>query len=140
MSKKFLISALLTCLVVGMVLPQIGLAQEELPKTCTMKRDTGLTDCPAKDAVCDYDDPTQKNCGICCLVSTVYYASDWMFTGAILVVLIFTLWGAFEILTSTGGSTEQYTTGRNRIQYAVMGLVIAILAKAIPGVVRFLLG
>lgn len=139
MQKKVLVSLILSGLVLAMALPQPVLGAElpeQLPKTCTIRRDPGVEGCPSSGE-CNFD--TDENCGICCLISTIYYAIDWAFIMLMLFVVVFTIWGAFEILTSAGGDTDQFKRGQNRILYAVVGFAIAIFSRAIPGVVKFMI-
>jgi hypothetical protein len=46
--------------------------------------------------------------------------------------------GAFNIITA-GGSPEKVTAGRNYILYALIGMVVAFFAKAIPAIVSALI-
>jgi len=103
---------------------------------CTMTRDVGVTGCPATG---DCVFATTPKCGICCLLQTLYNITDWIFIILVGLAGIFVIMGAVVILTA-GGTPEKLTTGRNYILYAAIGLLIAFLAKAIPGVVKLLAG
>lgn len=118
----------------GIVLPQVVLAQEEVPDSCTIRRDSEITGCP-KSGDCPY---TNELCGLCCLISTIYYVTDWLFTILIALVIIFVLWGGFELLTSAGAE-DKYKAGRNRIIYAAIGLAIALLSRAVPAIVKYMI-
>jgi len=52
--------------------------------------------------------------------------------------MIFVLLGAFSILTA-GGSSDKINKGRDYILWAAIGFAVALLAKAVPGIVKFLL-
>jgi len=143
MQKKVLLGLVLSGLALAMVLPWPVLANgelpEQLPQKCTIRRSTGIEGCPEAGQECDFDDPNTPNCGVCCVISTIYYAADWAFIFAMLIVVIFTIWGAFEILTSSGGDTPQFKRGQNRILYAVIGFAIAIFSRAVPAIVKFMI-
>ena len=120
-----------------LLLPMVALAQETIPTECVMRRDPQIVDCnfTADGDICSYEE--NQLCGMCCLMSTVYYITDWMFTILIVLVVIFVVWGGFQFLTAAG-DTEKITAGRNRIMYAGIGLAIALLARAVPAIVRYL--
>jgi hypothetical protein len=77
--------------------------------------------------------------GLYCLINTINTVVDWVFTVLIVLAVLFTILGAFEILTA-GGSPEKVTTGRNYILYAVIGLAVAFIARAIPGIAKSIMG
>ncbi len=57
------------------------------------------------------------------------------FLGAVIVACTFMiLWGAFNFVTA-GGDEKKVESGRKTIYYAVIGLVIALLAMAITSLV-----
>jgi hypothetical protein len=55
------------------------------------------------------------------------------------LAVVLTIFGAFSILTA-GGSPEKASTGKNYILYAVVGLAIAFIARAIPGIAKSIMG
>jgi hypothetical protein len=65
-------------------------------------------------------------------VATVINIFSWI-VGVISVIMI--IWGGFKYITS-GGDTNNVTTAKNTILYAIIGLVIVALAQVI---VRFVL-
>ena len=77
--------------------------------------------------------------GMISLLNSVGIAVNWIFTILIVIAVLFVLFGAFKILTS-GGSAEKINTGRSYILYAIIGLALALLSRAIPSVVSVLLG
>jgi hypothetical protein len=94
--------------------------------------------CEDKGDVCNFDTATMT-CGSCCLLDAIYNVTDWIFIFIVVIVVIFVVIGAFNIITA-GGSPEKVTAGRNFIVYAVIGLIIALLAKAIPSIARTVIG
>jgi hypothetical protein len=79
------------------------------------------------------------NWGMLCLINTFNGIVNWVFTILIILVVFFTILGAFTIVTASG-KAEQVTTGKNYILYAAIGLAVAFLARAIPGVVTAIVG
>jgi len=47
--------------------------------------------------------------------------------------------GAFT-LTTAAGSPEKINKGKDYILYAAIGLIVALLAKAVPALIKSLLG
>ncbi len=77
--------------------------------------------------------------GMCCLLDSVYTVIDWIFFGLVAAVSLSTIWGASDILTAAG-NTEKYEGGRKRIMFAMLGLGVALLSRAIPSLVGAIIG
>ncbi len=77
--------------------------------------------------------------GLICMIGTVHYITNWIFYIIMIVVMIMVLYGAFTFLTSAGdpGKTGKAT---KVITFAVIGMVIALLARAVPQAVKFITG
>jgi len=109
----------------------------EMPSTCQVRADVdarlGTTGCVVGS--CTYSGAS--NCSICCLLGTILYITDWVFVFLIALVMTFVLIGAYNILTAAGDTTK-VTAGKNYILYAAIGFALALLARAIPAVVKFL--
>jgi len=61
--------------------------------------------------------------------------ANWL-GGIILgIAVIMIIYAAFTFLTA-GGSEEKLTTARNTLIYALVGVIVALLAFALPAVVR----
>jgi len=135
--KKTLPALILLSLLAALFLPMVA-AADVVPTECTMGRSgiqlPGGLSCPEKGAKANIE--TQ---GVCCLLNTIYNVTDWIFVALIALATVFVIIGAFLLLTSTG-STEKIATGRNYIIYAAIGLAVAFLAKAVPGIVRLIVG
>jgi len=118
-----------------LVLPFLASAQIAAPDTCTLRRD--LTDIDpactngASVSIADY--------GMCCLINTIYSVTDWIFYILMAFVGIMIVIGAFTIITA-GGNPDNVTKGRNYILYAVIGMVVAFFARAIPAIVKAVIG
>ena len=76
--------------------------------------------------------------GVACIMNAIAKATDWIFAIVLAIAIIFIIWGAFTLVTA-GGSPEKALKGRNYIIYAVVGFIVALLAKAIPGIAKWFL-
>ncbi len=117
----------------------VGCVTGSTDKPCW--KDKGF-DCPWSDTVpalrvCLFD--SANTCGSCCLMDTIYTITDWIFIGIVSLVGIMILIGAFNIVTA-GGSPEKVNTGRSFIILAVVGLIIALIAKLIPAIAKNMIG
>ena len=133
MNKKILAGLILGALIATIALP--ALAQENIPTSCIIRADPQITNCPTSGN-CDFNNANAP-CAVCCLVGSVAFISNWIFTAIILLVVIFVLLGAFNIVTAAG-DTNKITSGKNYILYAAIGLACALLAKAVPNIVRYM--
>ncbi len=105
---------------------------------CTLRHDITDID-PACTAGSTVDESVTSLWGMCCLLDAVYTLTDWVFTILMLLVALLVIWGAFIIVTA-GGAPEKVTSGRNYILYAMIGMVVALFARAIPSIVKALVG
>ena len=120
----------------AVVVPVAALAQ---PVTsCTLSH--AMTDI---DAACTQnavvDEVATSAWGMCCIMDAVLTVTDWIFFILVAVVALLVIWGGFTIATA-GGAPDKVNTGRNFIMYAMLGFAVALLARAIPSVVKALLG
>lgn len=146
--KKVLTALVLVSLLAILAVPMLASAAETIPTTiesCGMRHDlTGATwtdrgfVCAAKNSDCLFS-AVDQTCGVCCIMDTIYTVTDWIFVFVVTLVVIFILLGAFSILTAAG-TPEKVATGRSYIIYACIGMFVALLAKAIPWIVRNVLG
>lgn len=157
--KKVLTALVLVSLLAILAFPLVVSAQEPLPTgmtKCTMRHIlTGTewtargiacptavgTDCSLTVAAstCGAGGATLCTCGVCCVMDTVYTVTDWIFVAVVVIVIIFILWGAYNLLTSQADPAK-IKLGRDQIMYAAIGMIVALLAKAIPLIVRSVLG
>jgi len=164
--KKILSGLILISFLAVLIIPQAVLAQGPV-SCCELGRDIKLGDVTYKDTHLigekgctsgtktigsDADDAcpieagseTESNCytpkwGMICFLNTLYGITDWVFVALIALAGIFVVLGAFNIVTSSG-SPEKVTSGRNYVLYAAIGLAVAFLARAIPAIVRMIVG
>ncbi len=133
--KKFAVPVL-AILAVGVLLPMVVSAQiTTAPEECLLKYDFSDFDaeCTAGNSV------NISGHGMCCLLNTLYNVTDWIFVILVGLAGIFVILGAMTLIMAAG-SPEKVTSGRNYILYAAIGLLVAFLAKAIPGVVKLIAG
>jgi len=76
--------------------------------------------------------------GTVCLLNTISRIFTWIWAILIAIVGIMIVVGAFNIITA-GGAPDKVTAGRNYILYALIGMVVAFFAKAIPAIVSALI-
>jgi len=142
MLKKILPALFLISFLTVLIAPVVVSAVEEpgeMAGTCTLTHDFGGWEkvrCPASGA-CDFDNPTY-DCPMCCAMNAIYSVTDWIFIGVLAFVVIFILIGAFTMMTAAG-SPEKVTSGRNYIIWAMVGAIVAALAKSIPSIVKAIL-
>ncbi len=117
-------------------------AQPGTVNGCNMTNDfTGYAPdmvCPAVGVDCDFDD-TNFDCAACCVLDAVYSVTNWIFFGIALLVTLFIVLGAFNLLTAAGDPTK-VDTGKKYILWACIGFVVAISAKSIPYFAQTLIG
>lgn len=159
--KKILTGIVLAGLLMGLVVPLMVSAQPiagDAPnECCQVKRGFTWTDPNGSSVKLNKGNWIGKENGICfdskgdtktpvynkgdwalaCIVNTVYNITDWLFYILIVITVIFVIIGGFIIMTSSG-SPEKAKTGQNFIVFALIGLVIAILARVIPAIVKYL--
>lgn len=150
--KKIISLSVLLTLFVFLSAPILVLAaDEEIPNCCKVSRTLivdsvtytkgntvgGETTCNL--GITGATHQQTKNWGLVCLLSSIGVIADWIFTFSMAIVIIFVVMGAFILVTSVGDA-QKITKGRNYILYAAIGMVIALLAKAVPALVRNLIG
>ena len=115
--------------------PQMALAQAS---QCTLRHNVSDFD-PACTLGRTVSETVTRVWGMCCILDAVYTVTDWIFVALMVVVGLLIAWGGFTIATA-GGAPDKVAAGRNFILYALIGLAVALLARALPAVVRALLG
>jgi len=66
--------------------------------------------------------------------TVIINVTEWLFGILLAVAVIFLIYGGFIFVTAAGNE-EQLTKARSIIRYAVIGLVVALLAR---GIIAFL--
>lgn len=156
---KKIIPALVSLSLLAILLaPALATAQEKVPDCCQLSRDLELdavtykegiwvgekncegkitADCPAAGTVST--SCATKQWGLLCLLSSVYVITDWIFTFLMVLVGVMVILGAFNLVTAAG-APDKINKGKDYILYAAIGMIVALLAKAVPALIRSLLG
>ena len=135
--KKFLITLILLDFLAVFVLPNIVLAQTTggaVPNTCNINRTIKIM-----TGVCPTGAVSIEENGMCCLLNTLYNITDWIFLVLVALAGIFVIIGAMTLLMAAGDPTK-VSSGRSYILFAMMGLLVAFLAKAVPNIVKMIMG
>jgi len=154
--KKILSFIVLSVLLVGLVAPvAVGAQDQKVKECCTLGQNIDMGDagkCDAEEVVapdataaadctgtlCD-DATAQKNWGMFCLVNVVYNVTNWIFYLMIIaVVIVFVIAGARYMMA--GGDSEKTKGAKGMMIYGIVGLVIALIAKLVPSVVKLIVG
>jgi len=126
------------------LLPLLATAQEppeSIPQGCTLKynlKDIGCLDAGnfcGEGSTCGPD----GKWGICCMFNTMYTVTNWVFYIMTVVAVLMIVFGGFTYLTAAGDPGKA-GKGKGILMYAMIGLAIALIAKIIPSLVRFVLG
>ena len=138
--KKILSFLVLAVLIAGLAAPIMANAIDELPNGCTLTNANAKYDgsrCAAIGYLCDPTVTGNEDCGMCCLLNVVYVVTNWIFyLMMIAVVILFVVAGAKYMMSS--GDTEKTKSAKNTMIYAIIGLVIALIAKLVPSVVKLI--
>jgi len=134
------------------VLPMIASAQVKVKECCTLhatielegvtcNKDTVAAPnvTAAADCTGAYCAASAETWGMFCILSSIHRVTDWVsyllfaFVGVMIII------GAFTIVTA-GGAPDKVASGRNYILYAVIGLIVALFARAIPAMAKAIIG
>ncbi|MDD5738909.1 MAG: pilin [Candidatus Pacebacteria bacterium] len=142
--KKLLSIFAVVSLLTVLILPAVSLAQQppdSLPNKCTMSADVGMGKaCPASGSDC-----IEGSCGpngkwgICCMLNTIYVVTNWVFYIMTLVAVLMIVYGGFVYVTAAGDPAKA-GSGKSILTFAIIGLAIALIAKLIPSLVKFIIG
>jgi len=152
--KKILSFIVLSALLVGLAAPVlVGAQDQKIKECCTLGQKIDFGDgtvCEGK-SVAAPGDTAGKDCtgiwcaksatswGMFCLVNVVYNVTNWIFyLMMVAVVIVFVIAGA--MFMTAGGDTEKTKSAKGMMILAIIGLVIALIAKLIPSVVKLIVG
>ncbi len=139
--KKIFSTLTLLALVAGGMLVFISPVRAQTSTTegvlegCTITVNAALLEGCTAD--CNFD--ANAKCGICCILQTLYKVTDWIFVILISLAGLFVVIGAMTLLMSAGDPSK-VSSGRSYVMYAVIGLIVGLLARAIPAIVRLAVG
>ena len=77
---------------------------------------------------------TTDSWGLVCLLDTILTVTDWIFNALVIASTILVIWGGWT-LTTSGGDEKKVSKGREWIMFAMIGLAMALLSKAVPSIV-----
>jgi hypothetical protein len=133
--KRFITATILVGFLIFFSAPSMVSAQVA-PAKCTLKHN--LKDITKRDkCIQNAEIELDSADAICCFFDTVYNIVDWVFTIFLIIAVLLGLWGAYNVLTSAG-SAEKVTTGRNYILYAIAGVIVAFISRAIPWIIKLI--
>src|SRR3989338_847705 len=72
------------------------------------------------------------------LIARIGTITNWVFAVFVAISVIFIVLAAFQFVTA-GGKPEEVSMARQKLIYAVIGIAIALLARALPAVLRNIL-
>ncbi len=133
--KKTILSLILITILGMTIVPSISLAQPM--EGCTLRHNVTFDGEPYYED--DEIDSTNSAWGMICLFDSIYTITDWIFYILLAVTGVLVVWGGVTI-SMAGGDPENMAKGKNFIMYAMMGLAVALLSKAIPAIVQNLIG
>lgn len=64
---------------------------------------------------------------------------NWIFTIFVVFAIIFVILAAFQFITG-GGDSKNVESARNKLMWAAVGVIVALLARGLPFVIASLLG
>lgn len=140
MNKKILSLLLLSFFLFGGLAAsaqETNLLPGEEPAGCTIRAKFTIGDEEFNQG--DQISSTREDWGIICTIATVQYITNWIFYLLIIAVMVMILYGAFIFLTSSG-NPEKTSKATKTITFAVIGMVVALLARAVPSAVRYITG
>lgn len=134
--KKIFSILLLVSMAVTVILPSFSLAANPQPlEGCHINNPTRLgNNCTAD---CTFDN--QKNCGLCCTLNTIYTLTDYTFYIMMAIAIFMIILAGIKFATK-GDTPDEIGKARKMIIYAAVGIAVALLARALPSLVTFLLG
>ncbi len=77
--------------------------------------------------------------GMIAMLNVIYTATNWLFMIIMLIAVIMIVVGGFTYMTASG-DPEKAGKGKTIIVYALIGIAIALFAKVLPSIIRFIMG
>ena len=138
--KRIVPTLVLGSVLAMVVLPAIVLAQPQtIPETCKIDiAKSKISECGnySGDTCNPENDPT---CGMCCMMNTLYTATNWLFMILMVIAVIMIVVGGFIYITAAG-DPDKASKAKMYIVYALIGIAIAVFAKVLPSIIRFIMG
>jgi len=92
----------------------------------------------AGDEELDADGGAYKQWALICLINTVNVIVNWIFIALLIVAVALIAIAGFMWITAGGNAEKQGQAGK-MILAAVIGIIIAVLARVIPGIITGIL-
>lgn len=119
-------------------------AQEKIKEECTLTRDIKIDGATISAGAVVKDGTTAlsgtmtgtvaiKKWGTVCLINTINTLTDWAFFILLTISFVFIAVAGFMWMTS-GGDAEKQKTAGTMILAALVGIVIAVIARIVPAV------
>ncbi|MDD4990432.1 MAG: pilin [Candidatus Pacebacteria bacterium] len=80
----------------------------------------------------------QKEYGLVGMFNILYNVTNWVFFIMTIAAVLMIVFGGFTYITAAGDPTKA-EKGKGILTFAIIGLAIALIAKLIPSLVRFIL-
>ena len=132
--KKILPILILINFLVVSFLPLVANAQE-VPQKCKLRYDlTGINAACTKDAEVKLEEQ-----GTCCLINTILSVRDWLFYILLIIAAIFIIIAAYYFVTAAG-DPEKVKNAKNFVLYALIGVLVALMARGLVSLVKTIAG
>ncbi|MGC9031358.1 MAG: hypothetical protein ACP5H7_01130 [Minisyncoccia bacterium] len=123
---------------VTIVAESVEKAQSCCSQCSSYQRPTKMTSCENYNgSVGCYCENSSTSWGLFCLIDSIQYTTNWIFYILTIIVVVMAIWGAATIITSAG-NPDSMTKGKQILTYALIGLVLALVAKLLPSIVQFI--
>jgi len=73
--------------------------------------------------------------GLCCLVDSIYNVTDWLFYVLMAGIAILFILAGFFFITA-GGDTTKISQSKRFVLYGIIGLILALMARIIPAIIK----
>ena len=149
--KKIVPIFVLGILLTGLALPLVSSAQQGPQDCCKLRQKVKVNGTiytkgeyvGAKDGTCDVANgaavTSSDDWGMVCLLNGVYSITNWVFLFLIAIAVLMIIVSGFMFVTA-GGDTEKTKKARDYMMYAAIGIGVSLLAKAVPTIVKAVIG
>ena len=80
----------------------------------------------------------RESWGVACMLNSIYRAANIFFAVLLVIGIVLGLFAGYTFMTSAGDE-KKVEKARNYFLYAIVGLVVAFFARAIPSLVALIL-
>lgn len=87
---------------------------------------------------CRYSN-ADNECGACCILSAVYNITDWVFIALMVISALMIIYGAYMFVIA-GNNPDNASKGKSLIMYAAIGIAVAFFSRALPSIVKLVIG